>query len=181
MGADELREVVREVMLQLGDDAYERVESAIIRRAAVDFTLGDRSEFETRLGGGGCSRRGIPLPDGGPDLADPELGLADGDDAPRLALPEIEDIVRAAGGTAISDGRARTVALAAMRKAAERRIAGVTAGKRRGHYGHAAALVAACVACDGSIETGAWAAALRQQYRRFPALCAELDRRMGSG
>jgi hypothetical protein len=78
------------------------------------------------------------------------------------------------------DGQARAAVLAAMRKAAERRVAGVTEQKRRRHYGHAAQLVAECLACDRSPETARWTATVRQEYRRFPALRAELEERLGS-
>jgi hypothetical protein len=70
--------------------------------------------------------------------------------------------------------------LAAMRKAAESRLAGVTDQKRRRHYGHAAELVAVCVACDPSPPTAGWVASIRTEYRRFPALRDELDRALGS-
>jgi hypothetical protein len=63
-----------------------------------------------------------------------------------------------------------------MKTAAESRIAGVTEQKRRRHYGHAAELVATCVACDKTDETRCWAAALQAEYRRFPALRDELER-----
>jgi hypothetical protein len=63
---------------------------------------------------------------------------------------------------------------------AERRVSGVTEQKRRRHYGHAAELVAACVACDGSLEGARWVASIRTEYRRFPALRAEFDRALRS-
>jgi hypothetical protein len=56
----------------------------------------------------------------------------------------------------------------------------VTDQKRRRHYRHAAELVAVCVACDDSSATVGWVAALRAEYRRFPALRLELDRAMGA-
>jgi hypothetical protein len=60
--------------------------------------------------------------------------------------------------------------------AAESRVAGVTEEKRRRYYGHAADLVAECVACDSTGETARWAATLQAEYRRFPALREQLDR-----
>jgi hypothetical protein len=63
---------------------------------------------------------------------------------------------------------------------AEKRLAGVTGRKRRRHYGHAAQLVAACVACGESPEAARWLSTIRAEHRRFPALRAELDRAMGS-
>lgn len=100
-------------------------------------------------------------------------------DAPRLATPEVGDILQQAGIGGIEDARARKAVITAMRKAAENRVAGVTQQKRRRQYGHAAWLVAACVDCDRSPETVHWADALREQYRRFYALRADLDRHLG--
>ena len=136
--------------------------------------------FQTLLGAKGASGRASALLPGGMDIEECDLLTADGDDGPRLATPKVDDILRDAGVVGVSDVAARQVALGAMRQAAEKRVAGVTEQKRRRHYGHAASLVAACAACDGSTETGRWAATLRAQYRRFPALCAEIDGRMGS-
>lgn len=63
-----------------------------------------------------------------------------------------------------------------MKKAVESRVAAVTEQKRRRHYGHAAELVATCVACDKTDETKRWAAALQAEYKRFPALRDEFER-----
>ena len=136
--------------------------------------------FQALLGGNGEARPAIALPERGADVEEIELLTADGDDARQLATPEVDEILRDAGVEGVSEARARRAVLAAMRQAAERRVAAVTDQKRRRHYGHAASLVAACVACDRSPETGPWAATLRGKYRRFPAFCAELDGRVGS-
>ncbi len=105
------------------------------------------------------------------DLACPEP-----DDRPRLATPEVAEILRVAGNQGITDAGVRKAVLGAMRKAAEKRLAGVTESKRRRHYGHAAHLVAVCQAID---PDPAWVAALRFQYRRFPALQREFARHLG--
>lgn len=97
-------------------------------------------------------------------------------DEPRLATPEVDALLGLAGVARISDATSRRAVLAAMKTAAESRIAGVTEQKRRRHYGHAAELVATCVACDKTDETRCWAAALQAEYRRFPALRDELER-----
>ncbi|MBM4364434.1 MAG: hypothetical protein FJ104_17280, partial [Deltaproteobacteria bacterium] len=120
-----------------------------------------------------------PLADLGMDLEELEAMTADPDE-PRLITPAVDPLLERAGADRISDPASRAAALAAMRKAAESRIEGVTAGKRRRHYGHAAELVATCVTCDGTGETARWAASLRAEYRRFPALRDELDRAMGA-
>jgi hypothetical protein len=122
----------------------------------------------------------VKLSSGGEmDLEQLELMAGDRHE-PRLATPEVEQILRTAGDDGIPKARARNAMLAAMRKAAESRLAGVTDQKRRRHYGHAAELVAVCVACDPSPETARWVASIRTEYRRFPALRDELDRALGS-
>ena len=131
------------------------------------------------LCGGGPSRPAIELPDRDLGIEELDVLTADGDDAPRLSTPTSDDILRAVGAVGALDARARIAVLGAMRTAAERRVAGVTEQKCRRHYGHAASLVAACAACDPSPETARWATRLRKGYRRFPALCAEFERRMG--
>ncbi len=123
-----------------------------------------------------------------PSAATDQLSLRDMDevfestttdpDAPRLIAPEIEALLEQAGVEAISDSAAWATILTAMKKAAENRTAGVTEQKRRQYYGHAAELVALCVACDTAGETARWAAALKANYNRFPALRSELDRAM---
>jgi hypothetical protein len=131
------------------------------------------------LGGGPAhSRAGAAVHEYGLDIDELELLSADGDE-PRLDAPEAADLVRQAGIERV-DGQARAAVLAAMRKAAERRVAGVTEQKRRRHYGHAAELVALCLECDQSPEAARWAATVRQEYRRYPALRAELERRLGT-
>jgi len=135
--------------------------------------------FGQLLGGGRAhARAGAAVHEYGLDIDELELLTADGDE-PRLAAPEAADIVRQAGIEDM-DGQARAAVLATMRKAAERRVAGVTEQKRRRHYGHAAELVALCLECDQSPEAARWAATVRQEYRRYPALRAELEGRLGS-
>lgn len=100
-------------------------------------------------------------------------------DEPRLAAPEVDALLEQAGIDATPDAPARAAVLAAMKTAAENRLAGVTEQKRRRHYGHAAQLVATSVACDRTRETARWADALKAGYRRFPALRDELERATG--
>lgn len=133
--------------------------------------------FQRLLGGSGRLAGATDPAEWAMDRDDFELFVDDRDDEPRLATPKPEDILRLAGVEGVSSAAARTAALAAMRTAAERRVAGVAGAKRRQHYGHAASLVAACVASDGSPEATRWAEGLRTEYRRFRALCAEFDRR----
>jgi tetratricopeptide (TPR) repeat protein len=130
--------------------------------------------FQTHLGGNVT----VTVPGRPMGIDELMLRAMDPDEEPQLAVPEVEDIVRRAGVEGVPDDKARKAVLAAMRKAAEQRVAGVTDHKRRKYYGHAASLVAACVACDRSPATAAWAADLREAYRRYPALRAELDQRL---
>jgi len=95
---------------------------------------------------------------------------------PHLATPEVDALLEHAGITDIADAASRATVLAALRQSAERRVAGVVEHKRRGHYADAALLVATCVACDDTDATARWAAALRAQYKRYPALRHALDR-----
>ena len=69
----------------------------------------------------------------------------------------------------------RTVLVKALRRASEKRVAGVTEEKRRRHYCHAARLVAACAVADPTPETAMWVATLRAKYRRYSALHDEFD------
>ena len=116
-----------------------------------------------------------PILHRGADLDELEAMTADPED-PHLATPEVDALIALAGVASISDATSRRAVLAAMKKAAENRVDGVTEQKRRRHYGHAAELVATCVGCDKTGETTRWAAALQNEYRRFPALRGELER-----
>lgn len=111
----------------------------------------------------------------GVDFSETEATTAEEDD-PRLVAPEVDQLLDQAGIDGVSSPAARSAVIAAMRKAAESRLAGVTAQQRRSHYGHAADLVAACVSCDPSPEMARWLAGLRAEHKRFTALRAKLDR-----
>ena len=71
-------------------------------------------------------------------------------------MPKVESLFEQAGVDVMVDAKTRSIILAAMKKAAEKRIAGVTEMKRRNYYGHAAKLVASCIACDRTRETMQW-------------------------
>jgi hypothetical protein len=94
-------------------------------------------------------------------------------DAPRLVTPDVDELLKRAEVSPRPG--ARETMLVAMRLAAEKRVAGVTAKKRRRHYGRAAKLVLACVALDHTPATARWLARIRDDYRRYPAFRAELD------
>jgi len=95
------------------------------------------------------------------------------EDGPRLDAPEINDILRLAGTAQSVTDKTREAILRGMRKAAEKRVAGVTEHKRRRYYAHAAELVATCVALDPTPKTATWATGIRDAYRRYPALQRE--------
>jgi hypothetical protein len=98
-------------------------------------------------------------------------------DEPGLEAPEVDEILRLAGIGVSAQPASRTAMLMAMRKAAEKRVAGVTENKRRGHYGHAAELVLGCAALDPSAAGARWLAGVRDTYRRYPAFQRELARK----
>ncbi|NOZ77765.1 MAG: hypothetical protein GXP48_01030 [Acidobacteria bacterium] len=106
-------------------------------------------------------------------------------DRPRLAKPGASAVLKRAGVTDVPltlEDRAEV--LAAMKAAAEKRLAGITKGKFRRHYGHAASLAVACLEADATEETRVWFNQVRARYRRFYALQRELvrlgaDRKIG--
>jgi hypothetical protein len=131
---------------------------------------GDPREFD--LEGGSAGVRGMDVD---------ELERFRGDrDGPRLPNPSVEEIVKLAGIGAVDHEAERASLLKAMRTASGKRIEGVTKNKRRRYYGHAASLAATCVTLDGSGASAEWMAAIRDRYRRFPALKREFGR-FGSG
>jgi hypothetical protein len=70
-------------------------------------------------------------------------------------------------------------AIDAMRTAAEKRVEGILSNSRRRHYGHAALLVASCVAFAPKArysESVCWAVELPQRYWRRHAFRQELAR-----
>lgn len=98
-----------------------------------------------------------------------------GDTRPRLHAPEIGDLLTRANVAQPSVFSARAAMIRAMRMAAEKRIEGVTAKKRRRYYAHAAMLALACARVDATPEGRAWLASLRDEYRRYPALQREFE------
>lgn len=98
---------------------------------------------------------------------------------PKLATPSMVALIQSARpGVALTDAD-RDAAIDAMRIAAEKRTEGILGNSRRQHYGHAALLVASCVAFAPkrrASELLRWAADLRQQYWRRHAFREELAR-----
>ena len=103
---------------------------------------------------------------------------------PRLAAtmsgkPSLVALIQGARpGVALTDAD-RDSAIDAMRIAAEKRVDGILGNSRRQHYGHAALLVASCVAFAPKSRVAKilrWATDLRQQYWRRHAFREELAR-----
>ena len=112
-----------------------------------------------------------------------EDGDADADAKPRLAAPSIVALIHdARPGIKMADAH-RAVAITALRVAAEKRVEGILGNSRRQHYGHAALLVASCLAFapkGHEAELSTWFMELRQQYRRRSAFRQELTRAFAS-
>ena len=112
-----------------------------------------------------------PITEVTPDLDEQDLVF--NCDGPRLETPKIGALLDQAGIDPPADCTTRAAVLEAMRKAAARRIEGVTENKRRRYYAHAASLALACVRVDGWLEAVSWLAVIRNQYRRYTALQRE--------
>ncbi len=112
---------------------------------------------------------------------DPLESFAMTEDAhkPKLLTPSIVALIQGARpGITLTDP-ARDAAIDAMCIAAQKRVDGILGNSRRQHYGHAALLVASCVACAPNrraSELLRWATDLRQQYWRRHAFREELAR-----
>jgi hypothetical protein len=114
----------------------------------------------------------------GHDLLEP---FAEVDDVstPRLPTPSVIALIqRVRQRTPLTDSHG-DAAIDAMRMAAEKRVHGLIEKSRRRHYGHAALLVAACVACAPkrrTVDLVRWAVGLDEQYRRRHAFRTQLAR-----
>ena len=118
---------------------------------------------------GGAELPGEPVRD-----YDELMPLSDGDE-PRLATPEVADLIRLAGIRAPTEPATRAAVIESMRAAAGKRIASATENKRRRHYAHAASLALACAQVDGSTTGSKWLDSIRDEYRRYPVLRRELS------
>lgn len=98
---------------------------------------------------------------------------------PKLATPSMVALIqRARPGITLTDPD-REAAIDAMRHAAEKRTEGILDNSRRRHYGHAALLLASCVAVapkSRASELLRWATDLRQRYSRRHGFREELAR-----
>jgi hypothetical protein len=95
---------------------------------------------------------------------------------PKLATPSMVALFRSTRPRIALTEPDRDAAIDAMRVAAQKRVDGILGNPRRQHYGHAALLVAACVAFgqeSRATEILQWATDLRQQYWRRHAFREE--------
>ena len=102
---------------------------------------------------------------------------------PRLATPSIVAMIQNVRPSLKVTDADRDVSIDAMRTAAAKRIEGILSNSRRRHYGHAALLVASCLAFAPKrreAELSAWYAKLRLQYARRSAFRQELTRAFAS-
>jgi len=98
---------------------------------------------------------------------------------PRLRTPSIVVLIQSVRPSIAVTDPDRDAVIDAMRIAAEKRTEGILGNSRRQHYGHAALLVASCVAFapkSRATELLRWASDLRQQYWRRHAFREELAR-----
>jgi len=102
---------------------------------------------------------------------------------PKLGAPSIVALIQDVSSNITLVDADRNSMVDAMRTAAEKRVEGILANSRRRHYGHAALLVASCLALaptERGEDVSAWMAGLRQTYKRRHAFRAELTRAMAS-
>jgi hypothetical protein len=107
------------------------------------------------------------------------FAVPDEEHKPRLRTPSIMVLIQSVRPSITLTDPDRDAVIDAMRIAAEKRTEGILGNSRRQHYGHAALLVASCVAFapkSRASEFLRWAADLRQQYWRRHAFREELAR-----
>ena len=95
------------------------------------------------------------------------FAVADEGHKPRLRTPSLVALIQSVRPSIALTDPDRDAAIDAMRTAAAKRTEGILANSRRQHYGHAAQLVAACVAFAPrrrASELLSWATDFRQLY-----------------
>ena len=102
---------------------------------------------------------------------------------PKLGTPSIATLIQGVSSTiTVVEENLRSM-VDSMCVAAERRVEGILGNSRRRQYGHAAMLVASCVAlapAGGGKDLSAWMMGLRRTYSRRHAFREELRRAMES-
>lgn len=110
-----------------------------------------------------------------------DMDREDGDEgSPTLSTPSIAELIGTVRPAAVIDAKGRQAMLEAMRAAATKRVEGIVGNKRRGHYGHAATLLACCLEVAPAVgkqkEVAEWVAEVRKAYSRFYAFQEECRR-----
>jgi hypothetical protein len=107
------------------------------------------------------------------------FAVTDDEDKPKLTTSSIAMLIQSTRSSIALTDPHRDAAIDAMRVAADKRVEGILGNSRRRHYGHAALLIASCVAYapkKRAAEFLRWAEELRQQYLRRHAFREELAR-----
>ena len=115
---------------------------------------------------------------GGKPPADPpnfRPRVVDQQAEPSLATPQENDLYKLVGVIAPAKQTTRITMAKAMRTAAQKRAALITAKKHRHFYPHVASLIASCAVLNDTADNSAWVAAVRANYSRFSALQREFD------
>ena len=102
---------------------------------------------------------------------------------PKLGTPSIATLIQGVSSTITFVEENLRSMVDSMCVAAERRVEGILGNSRRRQYGHAAMLVASCVAlapAGGGKDLSAWMMGLRRTYSRRHAFREELRRAMES-
>ncbi|HEV3058868.1 MAG TPA: hypothetical protein VGY48_11510, partial [Vicinamibacterales bacterium] len=107
------------------------------------------------------------------------FAVPDEEHKPRLRTPSIVALIHSVRPSIALTDPEGDAAIDAMRIAAEKRTEGILGNSRRQHYGHAALLVASCVAFAPKHRASKllkWATDLREKYSRRHAFRQELAR-----
>ena len=109
------------------------------------------------------------------------LAVTDEEHKPRLRTPSLVVLIQSVRPSIALSDSDREAAIDAMRIAAEKRVEGILGNSRRQHYGHAALLVASCVAYAPKKRAATllrWAMDLRQQVLASPCVQRGADARV---
>jgi hypothetical protein len=119
-------------------------------------------------------------------LRDPFEAIRDGVDdvKPKLTAPSVAELIMSVRAGASVDSLGRMAMFEAMQVAATGRVGGVLDNKRRGHYAHAARLVACCLELSPVVEkqkaVAGWIDEMRRECARFSAFQKELKSALAS-
>jgi hypothetical protein len=112
-----------------------------------------------------------------------DLSCGEVERKPKLGTPSIAGLIQGASSAMTFTEQHLRSMVDSMCVAAEKRVEGILGHSRRRRYGHAAMLVASCVAlapAGNGKDSSAWMMGLRQTYSRRHAFREELRRAMES-